>query len=501
MYEPKLKAREHQRTALERMLGHDAFALLMEMGTGKSKVILDEFGEREQAGDLHDLMIIAPAGAYRNWWKRDDGDPGEMQKHLSSDLDERLLVAPWISGPNKKQLAMIDYLLACRNRPRAFVVNVEALSSVKLAQKACREFLSVPERRAMLVVDESTSIKRHSTARTKQLLGYKKMSGGVWESIPGLRDLAPVRRIATGLVAPRDPMDLWSQFAFLDPRILRQPSFYGFMKRYAVLQKIRVGGRAIEIIVGFRNIEELHELIAPYSYRCLKEDCLDLEPKVYLRREVALTETQERMYRELKANATAMLDAETHVTATAVITQILRLDQLLCGHVVDELGNIHDVPETRIDTLIDVLEEHSGKAIIWTAYDRCVRKIAARLINEYGNQSVACFWGGNRESRHEDELRFKTDAGCRFMVATPGAGGKGNTWTVATLSVYHSNTHDLEHRAQSEDRNHRDGLVGSATYVDLVAAGTIDEKKLKALRAKINMASAINGDNYREWLI
>lgn len=495
-YFPKTTPRQHQRDALaalaKRPAGEDVFAWLMEMGTGKSKVILDEWGARVTAGELRDLLIIAPAGAYRNWWRVDDEDPGEVQKHLGGDLYERVVLCPWISGAGKTHQSMVESALRQTDRPRIFVMNVEALSTVSAAQEACRTFLRGG--RGMIVVDESTSIKGFNSRRTLQLIGGKKVTQGIM-------DLAPARRIATGLVAPRDPLDLWSQFAFLDWRILGSRSFYGFRSRYAIMKKMDVGGRRFDIVVGYRDVEELHQRIAPWSFRCLKEDCLDLDPKTYSTREVTLTPNQVRMYKELKEHATAALDATTFVTATQVITQLLRLDQLLCGHVVDEQGGVHDVTENRTSEVLQLLGEHSGKAIIWTAYDRCVRKLAAAIEKEFGKESVACFWGANRTTRGEDEQRFKTDPRCRFMVATPGAGGRGNTWVVADLVIYHSNTDNLEHRAQSEDRAHRDGQTKPVHYVDLVARGTVDEKKLKALRAKINMATVINGDNYREWLI
>ena len=481
MYQSPTTPRAHQLDALARLHEHpEAFALLMEMGTGKTKVILDEWGERVSRGELNDLLVLAPAGAYDNWCRISEEDPGEIQKHLDADLRYRTTVFKWKSS--KKKLAL--GLLAVRG-PRILVMNTEALSSVVAAQELCEKFLS--RGCAMMVVDESTAIKSPRARRTRSVLK--------------LGSLAACRRIATGLVAPRSPLDLYTQFEFLDWRILGFQSFYAFRARYAITKKMMFGGRKVQLVVGYRNVEELQQRIAPYSFRVLKEDCLDLEPKTYETRDVQLSAEQLRLYTEIKKYATTALDATHHVTATAVITQILRLHQLLCGQLVDELGTVHDIPERRTDELVAILEEHAGKAIIWTAYGASLNKISARLRKEFGPNSVAQFWGGNRNDREDDERRFKTDPECRFMVATPQAGGKGNTWTVANLVVYYSNTYDLEARAQSEDRPHRDGQTQKVTYVDLVARGTVDEKILQALRKKIDMATIISGDNYREWLI
>jgi hypothetical protein len=469
----------------------------MDMGTGKSKVILDEFGEREQAGELQDLLVIAPAGCIANWYvDRGEDEPCELRKHLSPDLFERLVYAPFRAGQGAQARDRLERMLACTGRPRALFVNVEALSSVKAAVEVCKRFLA--RGGCLMAVDEATKIKNWQAARTKKVIE--------------LGELASARRIMTGLVTPRSPMDLFSQFQFLDWRILGFRSFYGFRARHAVMRQMEVGGyehrRNIRVIVGYRNLEELQKKIAPYSYRVLKDDCLDLPKKIYLpMREVVLTAQQKRMYHEMTEFATAALDKETHVTATMVLTQRLRLDQLLCGIVKDENGVEHEIDENRTAALLEVLEEYGGeKATIWTTHDPCIRRIAAKLREEYGADAVAQFWGGNRATRDEDERRYKTDKRCRYMVATPRAGGMGNTWVVAGLNVYYNNSDDLQDRLQSEDRTHRDGLMGpggagKAVYADLCAPGTIDMKKIKTLRAKLDMSTLITGENYREWLV
>jgi SNF2 family DNA or RNA helicase len=255
-------------------------------------------------------------------------------------------------------------------------------------------------------------------------------------------------------------------------------------------------------VVGFRNLEQLWGKIEPWCYRVLKEDCLDLPPKVFTTRDVTLTDAQKKAYAELKEFATTQLESLEHVSATSVITQILRLHQLLCGHLVDEQGEVHDVPERRTATLLDVLSQHDGKAIIWVSYDHTVHKLRRALAAEYKSEGVvAAFWGGNRSTRLEDETRFKTDPHCRFLIATPGAGGVGNNWTAADLVIYYSNTYDLELRAQSEDRAHRFGQDRHVTYVDLVVRDSVDEKILQALRKKIDLNLQITGDTWREWVI
>lgn len=500
MYIPRLPLRSHQVKALELTRGKKVWAYLCEMGTGKTAMVLAEWGERVEAGTCDDLLVIAPAGSYLNWCvDKSDDQPSELRRHLAPDLFARTLIGVWTSGAGKGATIKLQHVLQARNRPRFLAVNVEALSSTEKARQVCADFLSVPDRRTMLVVDESTTIRNGNAIRTKQVLELGR--------------LANMRRILTGLVSPHSPMDLYTQFEFLDLRILGHSSIYSFQYRYCVLRKIMVPGnkpnpetgksipRKQIVVVGFKNIEELNKKIAPYSYRVLKEDCLDLPPKIYIPRDVELTPEQSKMYKELVAFSTAELSSVVHVTATMIITKLLRLHQLVCGHTVDELGNEHDIKSNRIPSMMELLDEHEGKVIIWVNYRREITKIVEALEKQHGKGSVAQFHGGNKNVRADEERSFLSDPKCRFMVATQSAGGRGNTWVVANLVVYFSNNHDLELRLQSEDRSHRDGLKHAVTYVDFVARGTIDEKILKALRKKLNMATLISGEGYREWLI
>jgi hypothetical protein len=567
-YIPRLPPYAHQQEALDKMRGREAFACIMETGTGKSCVPLHAWAEQVEAGELDNLLIIAPAGCYRNWLidKGDDErDWSEFRKQYSQEFLGKVVSFLWKSGGSTKFKRELKHFMDIVGRPRALVVNVEAFSNVVDLRKACAEF--VDSGRTMVVVDESTRI-RGDSKRTEHIL---RVGTG-----------AKVRVIMSGLVAPKSPLDLFYQYMFLDWRILGHRSWYTFRARYTVLKqtcvlpfnevyrnlcivlnrfkwlppsrdnkavllpeldKIERGERhdltkdqamlyrsllidgfdrdtmvqlyekfreispksirpiTITQVEGYQNIEELNEKIAAHSYIKLKKDCLDLPPKVYEMREVRLTEEQRRVYDEILENATAQLDNEAHVTATHVMTQITRLQQILCGFVRDEDGNMQPVKSNRLDELVEILEEHSGKAIIWTCYDRSVREIGERLREEFGEGSVAQFWGGNRTERAEEEKRFLNNPECRFMVSTPASGGVGNTWVVADLVIYFANSWDLEHRFQSEDRSHRIGQTKSVTYVDLMAAGTVDERIIHALRNKIDLASAVTGTNYREWLI
>lgn len=498
-YQSPTTAMDHQRRAIAAARAKppglsDSFGFLMDMGTGKSKVILDEFGEMAVSGGPRDLLVIAPAGSYKNWFRdKGPGHPCEINVHMDPAFREALVDVDWHSGPSKGHKERIELMLRAakdKKRPRALFVNVEALSTTEKAIELCKEF--VQQRGAYVAIDESTTIK-----------GDSKRTDNVIE----IGALANVRRIASGLWTPRAPLDLFNQCRFLDPGILNLGSSFAFKRRYAEMIRQDFGGRKFWQVVGWKNIEDLQQKVAPWTFRVLKSECLDLEPKHYTSRGVELTTEQRRMYDEIKHFGHAALAGGGFVTTDSAIKQIMRLHQINCGFVTEDPMNeddvrvIREVPENRTDVLVATLQEHQGKAIVWAPFRLSIERIVKRLKEEFGPGCCAQWHGGNKGTRGEEEIRFLNDPECRYMVATQAAGMRGNTWIVADLVVYYANNYDLEQRDQSEDRAHRKGQTRRVTYVDLIAEKTVDAKMVKSLRAKIDMATLINNEGYREWLV
>jgi hypothetical protein len=483
-YIPQRKPDENQSKALKKMRGKKAFALLMAMRMRKSKVLVDDYGEMELAGEVKDLMVIAPGGVYRTWVDILRGD-------LSEDLKERILVHVWQSGSGVSlERDRKAFLKAYKDGPRALIMNVEALSRPGEAREFAKVF--VKQNKNVVGIDESTRIKNKSKRTDFILANIKKH--------------ATYRRILSGLVAPRSPLDLFFQYDFLDSKILGWNSWYAFRAHVAYMKIEWFGGRSVQIIDknegnnGFKPeaIKELKKLTDPHSYR------VEFRPKVpttYSKWEVEMTPEQEKAYREMKEHATTMLANEKHVTATVVIAQIMKLHQILCGHVKDEENVEHFLPENKTPDLLEILEDYSGKAIIWFSYDTDLRKVEKVLKEEYGDGCLARFWGGNTKTRDAEEKLFKNDPKCRFMLATPDSGGMGRTWDMADLAIYYSSKDNLEHRDQSEQRTMGRDKTRGVDVIDMVCPGTVEIKILEALRNKINMASVINGDTWREWVM
>jgi len=203
----------------------------------------------------------------------------------------------------------------------------------------------------------------------------------------------------------------------------------------------------------------------------------------------------------MKQMALAQLNGKL-LTAPNVLTQMMRLHQITCGHFKSDDGEIQELSSKRLEELMSVLEETEGKAIIWANYIYDIEHIVKTIKQEYGEDSVVQYYGAiDSEKRQKNIEQFQNpDSPVRFFVGNPQTGGYGITLTAANTVIYYSNGYDLEKRLQSEDRAHRIGQKKSVTYIDLIAEGTVDEKIVKALRKKINIASEILGEELKEWI-
>jgi len=447
----------------------------MEMGTGKTKVLIDNLAMLYDKGRVDGALIVAPKGVIGTWYNQ------ELPTHLPNHIENVSVL--WQPNINKKQKEKLDTLFETGEDLHILIMNVEAFSTEKGTEFA-KKFLR--SHKSLVAIDESTTIKNPKAKRTK--------------NITDLSHLAKYRRIMTGSPVTKNPLDLYSQCEFLHPYLLDFTSYYAFRNRYAEMKTLHMHGRQIQIVSNFKNLGELSDTLKNFSYRVLKEDCLDLPDKIYIKRNISLTTEQQKVYKSMKEKALAILNGK-QVTSVSVLTQLMRLHQITCGHFVADDGSVQEVKSNRLNELMDVLEEIEGKAIIWAHYQHDIKKIIKSIEKVHGPGSVVDYYGLTaQEHRQPNIKKFQEDDKCRFLVGTPQTGGYGITLTQANTVVYYSNGYDLEKRLQSEDRAHRIGQKKSVTYVDIMAEETVDEKIVKALRKKINIASEVLGEDLRDWI-
>ncbi len=477
-YRFKTKPYAHQLEALEKSWAQDTYALFMEMGTGKSKVLVDNIAMLYDRGAIRAALVVAPKGVYKNW------DEIEFPVHLPDHVEHTKVL--WEPNITKKKQVELDTLFDDKGDLKILIMNVEAFSTSKGLDFA-RRFLNIFVGRALIGIDESTTIKNPTAKRTKNILS--------------IGNLAKYRRILTGSPVTKSPLDLYSQCEFLDPYHLGHQSYYSFRARYANMIDRNFGGRRVQIVGSYRRLPELTEKLQKFSYRVLKEDCLDLPPKVFTKRIVELTDEQKKIYAQMKRMAIAELDGKVMSTMN-VMTQLMRLHQVTCGHFKADDETITELKSNRINSLLELLDETEGKVIIWANYRADIKNIVTALKKAYGEASTVEYHGGvDSTLRQEHIALFQQKNGpTRYFVGNAQTGGYGITLTAASTVVYYSNSYDLEKRLQSEDRAHRIGQTGSVTYVDLMAENTIDERIVKALNKKINIANEIMGEDIKDWI-
>ena len=474
-YKFKTKPYAHQLKALEMSWNKEVFAYFMEMGTGKSKVLLDNISMLYDKGKINGALIIAPKGVYKNWYD------SEIPEHMVKHINKKVIL--WQALINQKQQDRLDTLFKSEVDLHILIMNVEALSTKK-GKIFAEKFINCHN--VLMAIDESTTIKNPSAKRTK--------------AIVSLGVNAKYRRILTGSPVTKSPLDLYKQCEFLDPWLLGHNSYYTFRTRYAIMKTANFNGRSVQIVVGYKHLDELADKLKPFSYRVLKDECLDLPKKTFMKRIVQLTPDQLKIYLQMKQMALAEMNGKMTTTSTA-LTQLMRMQQITCGYFKADDGTTQEINNNRIDELIDVLDEIEGKTVIWAHWQNDVNQIIKAVVKEYGEGCCVDYFGLTPQSERQENIKkFQNDPKVRFFIGTPATGGYGITLTAASNMIYYSNGYDLEKRQQSEARIDRIGQTKPMTYIDILAENTVDERIVKALRKKVNIASKIMGEELKDWI-
>ena len=448
--------------------------LFMEMGTGKTKVIIDNAAYLYDQGKIDGLIIIAPKGTYRVWYDY------EIEKHMPDHIDWAMHL--WQSSRTATQSYLREvnqFLNSTKMRLKILIVNVEGM--VNATSKSTKLVTNFMKKRSnvMMVVDESTCIKNPNAKRTKIVTKLGKE--------------ARYRRIMTGMAIPNGPLDVYSQANFLSPGALGYTSYMSFKAEYSISEDRHIGyNRVIKAVVGYRNTDQLKAKLQNFCSLVKKDDCLDLPSKVYVYREMSMSPEQQKWYDEMKRDSIILLNEIDTVSAKIALTQLVKLHQITCGFTIDDDGNLLEIPTTLWDEVLDWASEIQGKAIIWSPYRYGVRKIRDTLVEKFGPNSLALYYGETKANdRVESVSRFQEDPECRFFIGTPQTGGFGLTLTAASHELYISNSFNLEHRLQSEDRAHRIGQTKSVVITDIVIPDTISSRILAALKAKKTMGDMV----------
>lgn len=482
----------HQKIAYQKIHDRSSYALLMEMGTGKTWVVLVDAANRYMEGNIEILIIVAPNGVHRNWIIN------EVPDHLPLN-DEQHVVGFWSSTESVAQREMREIMLGSDDRLKIFAMNAEALGKEGEAKKFLNSLIK--KHRVYFVVDEANEVMKSPKAkRTRTLVSASK----------NVKGYIIMKCILTGTPVTQGPFDLFAPFKFLDPEILGYSTFTGFKYEFGIFKTMEfVGRKSFQMLVKHKNLDKLKELIKPHSYRVLKKDCLDLPRKVREIIYVDMSAEQSRVYRELRddyfTEITTKLNQRGMIEVSMALTRILRLQQVVGGFVPvelqDRIEKVKFEPNPKIartKSLIDSLPRDEG-VIIWCRFTDEIKA----LVVEFKDEAVAYYGGVSDDDKEKAVIAFQSRGirgAKRIFIANQQCAGLGLTLTRASTVIYFSNNFSYANRVQSEDRCHRIGQKKTVTYIDLITPDSVDEKILKALRDKKDMADYITGDEVSEWM-
>lgn len=548
-YPFKRPPRDYQLASWE--AGKDApyRGLLFDPGLGKTWVVINTAAYLWDNNKIDSLVVVAPNGVHRNWLDEIEGVEGYQIGDLPDSIERKIFI--WNSQALVAEKRILESALQPppTGRMDILLMNVEALQSTR-GQEYLEAFLQ--SHTALLALDESTTIKHHTSARAKFLIRVGKY--------------APYRRILTGSFTDNSPMDAYGQLDFLSSNILGHDSFYTFQRRFCHLIKMKRPGATDEEVkknkrgatfmhvAGHKNLEELRSLMVPYCDIIKKEDALDLPAKVYQVEHIMMSAKQSAAYQQMQqesiatiekhlsekkgqwvadtadidayieairngtvqaapqpsAEALAIFDPSTVSTAKIVLTQMMKLHQIACGFITTDDGVSHPVDDENpsVVRLLEKLEQLPGKVIIWANYRYNIQELVKAIGDKFGRETVADYYGStSTEDRDTVRAEFRDpSAKVRFVVANQATGGRGLTLLDPTLGtdaqyvIYFSNDYDYERRRQSEDRDHRMGQTKSVIYIDFVRVGTIDTKILRAHRTKEKLSKVITASTWRQYI-
>lgn len=486
----KTQGMRHQLEAVQRMVGRPTYALFMEQGTGKTWTLLADAERLYAKGTIDAVLVVAPNGVHTNWVRRE----------IPAHMDGNIIARYWRSGAGVKHTKWLEEIMKPRDEGdpvplRILSMNIDALVTKKGYEFAERFLLAT---KALIVVDESGRIKNPDAARTKALMKLRRMAKGA--------------RIATGTPITRAPTDVFSQMEFLESGLLGTTSYRAFVAEYAdvlpathplMQNMVRRNPRAAyaQIIAKnpdgsprWRNLDKLQKLLEPHSFRVLKRDCLDLPEKIYKVLPFELEPEQRRVYEKMEEESRIELDDRTELPVSE-LAALVKLQQITSGFVNLPGGGLKYVSDDnpRLKALMDAIQDVDGKFVVWA---RFIEEIYAvrDAMEAAGVRAVTYFGETSAADREAAVDGFQNDPEIRCFIGNAQAAGIGLTLTAGETVFYFSNSFDLDHRLQSEDRCHRIGTKNNVVYIDIVAEDTVDEKIARNLRRKKATAAVVLGD-------
>lgn len=459
--------------------GGTGYAYLMEMGTGKSLTAVATAGELFLEGKVRRLLVVAPL-AVVPVWPSEFADFAGFPYHVET-----------LEGDKKKRLKALQRLTDDKKDClKVAVINYESSWRLK---KELMEWK--PD---MMICDESQRIKEPTSSQSK---GIHEIS----------RDVR-YKLILSGTPVTNSPLDFFSQYKFLDPRIFGE-SWYAFRARYAVMGQgvNRSTGQTYNQVIGYRNLAELTEKAHAIAYRVTKKQALDLPEEIDQRLYCELEPEAQKAYNQLKKDAIAEIEGLPAVTAQHIIVRTLRLSQICGGYIKTDVDGFEDDPKAgklvKIssakqklfqETVDEILETPGKKVVVFARFTAEVREICNYCAGKYGENAVRLIDGSVPAAERGPAVEaFQKDPAVRIFVAQIQTAGLGITLTAADTAIFYSYDYSFANYEQAKARIHRIGQKHTVNYLHLVVRGSVDEEVLAALQHKKDVAT-VCVDRWRE---
>lgn len=438
------------------------------MRLGKTLTALAIAGAAYKMGKIERVLIVAPTSVVAVW-------PKEFQEFADFKYTCKTLL-----GDKTHRLRELNDLQKFPFKAmKVAVINYESTWREGIFE-ALQEYDA-----DMIICDESQRIKTHDASQSKAL--------------HELGDQARYKLILSGTPVQNNAIDIFSQYRFLDASIFGK-NFYQFRNRYAIM-----GGFSNRQIIGYKDLDGLIMKEHSIAFRITKEEAIDLPEQTFETRKVFFSKKEQELYNRIKRDSYAELDSGGQITATTVLTKLLRLQQLTGGFLVeDEATKPQQVSTAKMDALADIIEDYvigAGKKLV--IFARFIAEVKA-IIEMVGKKlprnmkQVAIYGDIKKEDRGDIVKQFQEDPATTVFVGQIDTAGTGITLTAADTCVYYSKNFNYATYSQSLSRIHRIGQRNTCTYIDLEVDKTVDELISKSLGKKEDMAKTVV-DNWRDF--
>jgi SNF2 family DNA or RNA helicase len=473
---------------LEHLVNHvekKSWGLLWEQGTAKTKPIIDTAAYLYDEGKINALLVVAPPGVERNW------NSDEIPKHMPPEFAFDVRVGIFLTAKKNTRDHKRSMEALIKHDGLAILLISYNAFMTKEGKAFIWKFLKARE--CLYVLDESHNIKTPSAKRTMSIVASGRYG--------------KYKRILTGTPVAIGPFDLYSQIKFLDEFFWKNKGIHGttefrqFFGRWftrAEHQQLHGYDPGYDQLIEYQNLDKLREWLSEISDRVLKDDVLDLPPKLYTKRYFEMSREQKVAYETLDEEL--MLEiGDNIITAELPIVKLLRFQQIACNYVPvgdDEPVHMFSAKNPRIKIMEDLKGSLHQPTIVWARFTEDVNQIMDLL----GKDAVR--YDGSLSDDEAERSKLAFQAGdAKWFVGTAQKGGPGLTLTQAKNMIYYSNSFRLIDRLQSEDRAHRAGMdEHPVNYIDIIASNTVDERIVDNLRGKRDIAQEIQGDEWKEWI-